>query len=122
MKKLLTLLFVLSLLSMSIAQNEAAPQTKHDEKGNLTERLGYSAEGRFIYQFEYKYDEHGNYIEFSSYNADGSFDYQVKYDEKGNQIEQSFYDADGCLWWKSKYEYDEQSNLIKETASAVLKH
>ena len=122
MKKLLTLLFVLSLFSLSIAQNETAPQIKYDEQGNLIERLGYNANGSFSYQFEYKYNEQGNYIEFLSYNADGSFSYHVKYDEKGNQIEQAFYDADGCLEYKLKYEYDEQSKLISELISEVLKH
>ena len=102
--------------------------TKHDENGNLMERLSYNREGEFRDKRVYKYDSKNNLLEsietdengkillkykYDSYGNNYEEDDKVKFDSKGRLQQIEFY-LSGKILYKKKYEYNKDGCIIRQ--------
>lgn len=86
----------------------ATTEKKYDEKGNLTESMGYDPLGYITSGVSYKYDKDGNVVEYIGYGELGSviFKEETKYDEDGRMIELIGYNSYGSISYKKVPQYD----------------
>ena len=88
---------------------------EYDHKGNLTEHLGYSADGDLGSRWIYKYDKDDNNTEKIWHCPDGRVRCRIytRYDQKGRMIKEGRYDESGALTSNYVYKYN-RNNMIEK--------
>lgn len=127
---ILLLHMVLTLFTVSLAQNETALKNFAEIRDLKTSPIAYFAEqvidvqtsfGEPVFQGEQmrmytSFDEQGQQEEEINFSFDGSIanSLRFEYDEQGNKTQSATYNYLGTLLAVSKYSYDENGNQLEQ--------
>jgi len=87
----------------------------HSDKGNLTGKKKFNAQGKLIQSEQFSYDRNSTLLEWKSYDQKGLL-YERKtylYNEQGKQVQQARHRPAGGYYEKWIYTYDTQGNKLK---------